>query len=130
MIRHMNPAGLLTPRGPYSQVVTAGGFAYVSGQVGADADDVLVGPGAAEQCDQALRNIAVALEAVGMTMSQVVKVTVYVPFEEDLPDLVPHMDVVFPRVFGDGLPASTLIIVDRLFDPALRIEIEAVAYGG
>ncbi|WP_396656066.1 RidA family protein [Microbacterium sp.] len=123
-----NPETLLAPPGPYSQVAQVGDLVFVAGQVGADRDDVLAGPGVAEQCDQALRNIRTALESVGLGLANVVKVTIFVPYADDLDELVAHMDRVFPDFFPEGFPASTLVLVQRLFDPALKIEIEAVAH--
>lgn len=123
-----NPPTLLRPPGPYSQVARVGDLVFVSGQVGATADGVLVGDGVGEQADQALVNIRTALESVGLNLDNVAKVTIYVAYPEDLDELVPHMDRVFPDFFPRGFPASTLVIVQRLFDPALRIEIEAVAH--
>ena len=124
----VNPSTLLDPPGPYSQVVRVGELAFVSGQVGADSANVLVGPGVAEQAGQAITNIASALESVGLGLEHVVKVNIYVPYAEDLDELVPYMDQAFGAFFTDGYPASTLVMIDRLFDPALRIEIEAVAH--
>ncbi|MFT4212058.1 MAG: RidA family protein [Microbacterium sp.] len=128
MPRFVDPDALLAPPGPYSQVVRAGQLAFVSGQVGADADGTLVGPGIAAQCTQALANVGVALEAVGLGLGHVVKLTIFVASADDLEELVPHMDELFPRLFPAGFPASSLVIVQRLFGPDLRIEIEAVAH--
>lgn len=123
-----NPAGLLTPPGPYSQVARAGDLVFVSGQVGANAGDALVGPGIREQAEQAIVNIRTALESQGLGLEHVVKVTIYVPYPDDLDELVPHMDRVFPVYFPNGFPASTLVIVQRLVAPELRIEIDAIAH--
>ncbi|MFJ3473422.1 RidA family protein [Microbacterium maritypicum] len=123
-----NPDTLLDPPGPYSQVVRVGDLVFVSGQVGSTNDGVLVGPGVNEQCDQALRNIGLALESVGLTLDHVAKVSLYVAYPEDMGSLVPHMDESFPNFFTNGFPASTLTIVQRLFDPGFRIEIDAIAH--
>lgn len=122
-----NPPTLLNPPGPYSHVVRAGELAFVSGQVGADASGVLVGRGIREQAKQALENIRLALAEVRLGLADIVKVTIFVPYADDLDELVPYMDTAFPALFPRGLPASSLVIVQRLFDPALRIEIEAIA---
>lgn len=123
-----NPDTMLTPPGPYSQVVRVGELAFVAGQVGADAENVLVGPGVGEQAEQALRNIRTALESVGLGLDHVVKLTIFVPYTDDMGELVPHMDRVFPDYFPNGFPASSLVMVQGLVDPALRIEIEAIAH--
>lgn len=123
-----DPGGMLTPPGPYSHVARVGDLVFVSGQVGATADDVLVGPGVCEQADQALSNIRLALESQGLGLEHVAKVTIYVPYPDDLDELVPHMDRGFPSFFPNGFPASTLVVVQRLVSPELRIEIEAIAH--
>ncbi|WP_040167901.1 RidA family protein [Microbacterium gorillae] len=123
-----NPSGLLTPPGPYSQVARVGDLVFVSGQVGADAENVLVGESVSAQADQAFRNVAVALAGVGLGLEHIAKVTIFVPYPDDLPELVAHMDDVFPALFPRGYPASSLVVVQRLVDPRLRIEIEAVAH--
>lgn len=124
----INPDTLLTPPGPYSHVARVGDLVFVSGQVGADRQNVLVGPGIAAQAEQAIVNIRTALEAVGLGLDNIAKVTIFVPYPEDLGELVAHMDRTFPVHFPRGYPASSLVIVQRLVDPALRIEIEAVAH--
>jgi len=123
-----NPDALLAPPGPYSQVARVGDLVFVSGQVGADAGNVLVGPGITEQASQALVNVRTALESVGLGLTHVAKVTIFVPYPDDLPSLVAHMERIFPEFFPRGYPASSLVVVQRLVDPALRIEIEAVAH--
>lgn len=126
--RFINPSTLYTPPGPYSQVVHVGDLAFVAGQVGMNTESVLVGASVTEQAGQAIKNVAAALDSVGLGLQHVAKVTIFVPYAEDLDELVPYMDETFSDLFPDGLPASTLVIVDRLFDPALRIEIEAIAH--
>jgi len=123
----LNPSGLLTPSGPYSQVARVGELVFVSGQVGADVDRV-VADGIAAQCDQALRNVDAALRAVGLDLGHVAKLGIFVAHPEDLPLLVEHMDATFPGLFPDGFPASSLLVVRQLFRSELRIEIEAVAH--
>ncbi|GMM97679.1 RidA family protein [Microbacterium luteum] len=126
--RAVNPATLLSPPGPYSQVVRSTDVAFVSGQVGAGIDGELVGPGIVEQTVQAVSNIGSALTAVGLELADVVKLTIFLAYADDLDDLVPYMDAAFPALFTKGLPASSLVFVNRLFDPSLRIEIEAIAH--
>ncbi|MFT4083170.1 MAG: RidA family protein [Nocardioides sp.] len=123
-----DPETLVSPPGPYSQVVRVGDLVFVSGQVGVDSDGVLRGDGILEQADQALTNVRLALESQGLGLRHVVKVTIFLAHPDDLEALVPHMDRVFPALFPAGCPASSLVIVQRLVDAALRIEIEAIAH--
>nr|WP_279550661.1 RidA family protein [Leucobacter weissii] len=118
----------MDPPGPYSQVVAVGPLAFVSGQVGGGPDGESVGPGIVAQTRQAVANIGAALDAVGLGLEHVVKLTIFVVDEKDLDELVPYMDRAFPLAFPGGLPANSLVLVRRLIDPGLRIEIEAVAH--
>lgn len=126
--RFENPNTLVTPPGPFSHVVRIGDLAFVAGQTGCDETGTLVGPGILEQTAQALSNIQHALESVDLTFAHVVKVTLFLAYEADLNELVPYMDTELPKYFTAGLPPSTLVVVNRLFHPAMRIEIEVVAH--
>lgn len=126
--RFENPSSLITPPGPFSHVVRVGDLAFVAGQTGTNAAGELVGTGAVEQAEQAIANIRDALESVDLNLAHVVKVTLYLTHPEDLDVLVPYMDAEFPKYFSAGLPPSTLVFAQRLFDPALRIEIDVIAH--
>ena len=57
-------------------------------------------------------------------MEHVVKTTTYLV---DRADIVP-MRAIRMKHLGESRPASTLVLVQGLLDPAWRIEVEAVAY--
>jgi enamine deaminase RidA (YjgF/YER057c/UK114 family) len=126
----LNPAGLPAPD-VYRQVAVATGTrtVYVSGQVARTADGTPVGPGdLAAQTEQAYRNVATALEAVGATLHDVAKMTVYVV------DLTPEKMGGFGEgamraaaALGQVTPAITLIGVTALGEPDLLVEVEATA---
>jgi 2-iminobutanoate/2-iminopropanoate deaminase len=121
----MNPASVAPPiRNYYSNCVRvrAGATLYISGQIGIDTAGKLVGPGAAEQAEQALKNIELIVAANGATMRDVVKVTVYVTDIDDLDVIAPARMKYFP---DDG-PASAIVEVSRLALGA-KVEIEAIA---
>lgn len=68
---------LPTPGGPYSTGACGGGLLFLSGQVAQDpATGELVDGDAASQAEQILRNLAVALQAVGKSLDDVVRVEV------------------------------------------------------
>ena len=70
--------------GPYSQAVGAGGFLFVSGQLGIVPDTgVLADGGTIEQSEQACRNIEAVLNAAGVSMEAVVKTTCFITDMED-----------------------------------------------
>ena len=65
--------------GPYSQAVCAGGFVYVSGQLGlAPATGAFAGPDFEAQARQALANVGAILAAAGCGVSDIVSVDVFV----------------------------------------------------
>jgi 2-iminobutanoate/2-iminopropanoate deaminase len=113
------------PVGPYSQAVEAGGFLYLSGQIG-------MGPGGGEmasdirgQAAQVFRNIGAVLEAAGLGPSDVVKVNAYLADMDDFKDF----NDAYSDFFGEHRPARAAIQAARLPLDAL-IEVEAVARAG
>jgi 2-iminobutanoate/2-iminopropanoate deaminase len=121
-----NPPGVAAPiRGYYSNSVrvSAGPLLFVAGQVGVDPEGRVVSDRAAEQAEQALRNIEVILAASGATMADVVKVIVYVTDIKYLDEITPARLKYFPK---EG-PASTIVEVSALAFSELKVEIEAVA---
>ncbi len=73
-VQVLNPEGLPKPD-VYRQVAVATGsrFVFVAGQVARTADGTPVGAGdLAAQLDQALRNVATAVGAVGGTFADIV----------------------------------------------------------
>ena len=78
-ISRLNPPELGPPPG-YSQVVEvhSGRFFFIAGQTAVDRGGALVGEDDfAAQADQVFRNLAMALEAVGCTAANLVKLTVF-----------------------------------------------------
>ena len=123
----INPEGLYEP-GTYTHVAIGRGsrIVYISGQVGFDADGKLVGEGNhVLQAQQAYRNLATAIEAVGGTVRDIAKITVFVVGHRQ--DLVEPLRDARNEVFGDHKPASTFLGIEKLIYPTLLIEVEAVA---
>ena len=126
MIERINAPALSQPPG-YSHVVLASGTRLVTtaGAVPLDAEGNLVGAGdLLVQARQTLENLALALEAVGATAQDVIKITVYVVADEraDLGSVwnaVQQSDTVGP--------ASTLLGVSMLAIEGQLVEIEAIA---
>ncbi len=81
----------------------------------------------AAQADQVFRNLAIALEAVGCTAANLVKLTVFL---RDMDNLGAYRDArnrFFATVSPPAAPAITLVEVSKLYGPEFLIEIEAVA---
>ena len=123
-LQRVNPPGLSTPQ-TYSHVVRAGNTVYVAGQVGANAQGTVAGPGMREQTEQVLANLGAALKSQGLDVSHVAKINIYVTSIDEF--RAPDVAALRAKFFGTNRPASTLVQVVRLADPAFKIEIEAIA---
>lgn len=125
-VEFINPAEL--SQGTYSHVAAVTGGSrtlYVSGQVAMDATGQVVGKTFAEQCEQVLRNLGIALAAGGAQFHHVVKMNIYV---RDLTsEKVKTLRAIRQRHFGAHQPASTLVGTTALVHEDLMLEIECVA---
>jgi enamine deaminase RidA (YjgF/YER057c/UK114 family) len=128
-IRRHNPPELGAPPG-YSQIVEVGAdrIIFIAGQTALDRNGDLVGKNDfAAQADQVFRNLGAALQAVGCTASNLVKLTVFL---RDMADLSAYREArnrFFAAVSPPAAPAITLVEVSKLYGPDFLIEIEAVA---
>jgi 2-iminobutanoate/2-iminopropanoate deaminase len=123
-LEHINPDGLSKSPG-YTQVIKAGKLVFIAGQVGATADGKVVGPGMKEQYEQVLNNIATALKSQGLDFKHVAMTTTYVTNIEEF--RTPEVQAVRPQRFGNLPPTSTLVQVERLANPAYKVEVAAIA---
>lgn len=116
-------AGLPAALSHYTDAVRFGDILFVSGLTAHDATGQLVGGAdAAAQTRQILKNLTLVLDAVGATMADVLKVTVFLTDINDRAAINP----VRQEFFGNARPASTLIEVSKLALPEMKVEIEAV----
>jgi 2-iminobutanoate/2-iminopropanoate deaminase len=114
------------PIGPYAQAVRAGEWLYCSGQVPLDpVTGKLVAGGIEAQTRRVLHNLQAVVSAVGATLGQVVKTTVYLTNLADFPEF----NRVYQEFMGQHRPARATVQVAAL--PAgAKIEIEAVVFLG
>ena len=108
--------------GPYSQATEAAGLVFVSGQLPIDAATGDMPEGIEAQARQSLLNIQHILEAAGLTMSHMVKTTVYL---QDM-SLFAGMNSVYATFFEGDYPARAAFAVKALPKDAL-VEIECIA---
>lgn len=109
--------------GPYSQGVAVGNTVYVSGQLPIDPATGNMPQEIAAQTRQSLTNISEILKAQGLTMDNVVKVTVLM---QDLSGFT-AMNEVYAEFFTAPFPARAAFEVAKLPKDAL-VEIEAIAH--
>lgn len=110
------------PIGPYSQSVRIGVLVASAGQ-GADDPRTgkLVGLDIETQTRQCLHNVSAVLRASGCTLSDVIRIGVFLVDQSDFGG----MNRVYKEFFDEPYPARTTVYVGLPGD--LRIEIDALA---
>ncbi len=106
----------------YARALVSGAWVFVSGTTGFDYAAMTIVDDPAAQARQALGNIAAALAQAGASLTDVVRVRYILPDRADFEPCWP----VLREAFGASPPAATMIVAN-LFDPRMRIEIEATA---
>ncbi|RBI63249.1 RidA family protein [halophilic archaeon] len=109
--------------GAYSQATTNGDIVFTAGQIPMTPDgDLLDDEDIAVQTRQSLENVKGILEEEGLTMQDVLKVTV---FMDDIGDF-DAMNESYQEYFQDNPPARSAVEVANL-PKGVGIEIEAIA---
>jgi 2-iminobutanoate/2-iminopropanoate deaminase len=108
--------------GPYSQAIATDGFLFCSGTVGIDPATGELVDGIEAQTERAMRNLIAILDAAGLTLSDVVKTTIFLA---DIADFS-TVNAVYGRHMPDPPPARSTVQVAAL-PKAARVEIEAIA---
>lgn len=112
------------PGFPFSHVVAYGDLVFVSGTVGRDLDSGEIVPAdIAVQTKQTLENLRGKLEAVGSSLDQVLKVTVFLVDIE----FFDEMNRVYRTYFPGEPPARSCVEVMALPDDEALVEIEVIA---
>ena len=81
----------------------------------------------AQQYDQAAANVVTALRAAGGEPSQLVSMQIYVADIDEYLRSRKEIGEAYRRHFGNQYPAMALLEVRRLFDPAAKVELMAIA---
>jgi reactive intermediate/imine deaminase len=109
--------------GAYSQATTNGDMVFTAGQIPMTPDgDLLDDEEIAVQTRQSLENVKAILEEEGLTMQNVLKVTVFL---DDIDDF-DEMNAAYKEYFQDNPPARSAVEAGNL-PKGVGVEIEAIA---
>lgn len=112
--------------GPYSQAVRAGATVYLSGQIALDPDTGhLVEGGFDAQVHRAFRNLRAVAEAAGGSLSDCVKLTLFLTELANFP----RVNEIMQEYFSEPFPARSTVGVASLPRNA-AFEVEAVMVTG
>ncbi len=116
-----------TAKGPYSTLIQAGDFVYLSGQGGIDpATDAIVEGGIKAETKQTFANIEALLKRAGLGLENLVQMTCFLADIDELG----AMNEAYAEACGPGVsPVRTSVAVAAL-PFGLRVEMSAVAYRG
>lgn len=106
----------------YSRAVDDGQYVFVSGTTGYNYDEMTISDDVVMQAKQCFENILSALEQVGCSFDDVVRVRYIFPQRDDFEPCWP----ILKHYLGKVKPAATLIIAD-LLDEKMKLEIEVMA---
>jgi 2-iminobutanoate/2-iminopropanoate deaminase len=110
--------------GPYSQAIRAGGMTFLSGQIALDpTTGALIGEGdVAAQTAQVMKNLMAVLESAGHSVTEIVKVTIFLSDLEDFG----VVNGLYAEALQGHRPARATVEVSRLPKDVL-VEIDAIA---
>ena len=125
MLERLQVAGAPKPQGPYSSVVRAGDFLFISGQGPVDAatGEMQAEASVQEQTRLVLRHLQTILQGCGADLADVVKCSVFLHDVKDFD----AMNEVYAEVFGATKPARTTV-GSGMVAAWMKVEIDCIAY--
>jgi enamine deaminase RidA (YjgF/YER057c/UK114 family) len=124
MTRKVSSGAPWEPVVGYSRAVAAGDHVWVTGCTSLVDGEVVHEGDAFAQTQQAIRNVAWALEQLDASLDDVVRTRIYVTdisrWEE--------YGRAHGEAFAEVMPATTMVQVAALIDPRMLVEVEAVAF--
>lgn len=127
MSETINPAGWPRPSGYANAVVAEGRYLAISGQIGWNERNELVGGDFLEQARQALRNVMEVLRAAGGEPEHLVRLTWYITDTNEYRQNLRALGESYREIVGTHYPAMALVQVAALLEEGAKVEIEATA---
>jgi enamine deaminase RidA (YjgF/YER057c/UK114 family) len=125
--RRVSSGGPWEATAGYSRALAVGDACFVSGTTDAGPEGASRHPGdPAGQARAVFAIIEAALTEAGFALDDVVRTRMFIVDPADAAAVI----AVHGELFRDIRPASTLVVVARLIDPTLLVEIEAEARKG
>ena len=118
VMTHRAPAAI----GPYSQAILMNNILFISGQLGIDPGTSNIPESFEEQANLVFNNIKAILDAAGMGMANIVKVSVFL---KDL-DEFELLNDIYTRYLSAPYPAREVVQISRLPKNG-KIEISVIA---
>jgi enamine deaminase RidA (YjgF/YER057c/UK114 family) len=110
----------------FTRALRVGDRIIVSGTIATEADGSVTPGGAGPQADRCYALIREYIEELGGTMADVVRVRMFVTDIAD-GDVV---SAAFTRALKHACPTGTLVAITALYNPEIKVEIEAEAIVG
>ncbi len=107
----------------YSRAVIDGDFAFVAGTTGYDYATMTMPADVTSQTRNCFKTIEATLKDAGFAMADIVRATYYVTDAGDADAVL----AVCGENLGDIRPAATILVVARLYEPEMKVEIEVTA---
>ena len=122
MVKRISSGSPFEARRGYSRAVADGDMVYVSGTTGYDYSRMEMPQDVAAQTRNALSTIEKALQEVGGSLRDVLRVRYYITDMTDYDAIVE----VLGQTFADIRPAATMVVCG-LTTPEMKVEIEVTA---
>ena len=128
----LNPTTLSPPTGFSHGILTEGGrLLFLAGQTGSDERGRIVEPSdLVAQYDRAVANLDEVLRAGGGTLTDIVKLNIFVRDRGDYITKRKGLGQVHRRRFGAYYPTMALFEVSALFQEDALVELEGIAVVG
>ena len=124
MRKIFNTSNAPSPIGPYNQAVWAGPMLFISGQVAINPEtSQVVDGGIVPQSEMVMKNLSAIISDAGLSMKDVVKVTVFV---KDMNEYAKFNEI-YGRYFDEDAPAREVVEVSEL-PKHVDVEVSAIAY--